>query len=587
VQFVRAIAVGVVLAVGTALFAATPAWAATRTVCAIGCDFTTITAAVAAAVAGDTISIGAGTYPEHSILITKPLTIVGAGTGATIVDGQNLTNYALAGVFNVRAPAAGAGTISVSDLTIVNAGKTSALPTAVGFAISVSSPQAATAITAITFDGIEIVGTGARDYGIYATGGRISNANHALRQVPPLTVTGSTISGTNFNGIGSDAWNADLLIEGNTLAESTAGTSAILIMNEYTEFRMTAGNVIRGNTSAGRLVSLRNDVGSIYGGYDSVTVTDNTIFGLTVADFGIQVGTNAVSNAAFSRIGTATVTGNTITGDGTSTGTSGVLIRGLVENALIHENDIIGVGTGISVILDQAQGAVSVLANRNRLFADNVGLGNATAAVVDANDNWWGCVSGPTSGIGYCAPADNTGVGTVDTTRWISAVASALSTVLAPGGSTTVTGTFGALNTGGAVVLPAFFDGLDVQFSADSGSVLPASGALDPAYSASTTYTAPVVGPDEVRVAIDRADFQGAPAIGPNLHFGSAVVLGEPIPIAITVTAAPAAGGPALAVSGTSDSAPWAVGALGAIVLGSLFVWASARPTRRGRHALP
>ena len=72
----------------------------------------------------------------------------------------------------------------------------------VAFAISVSSPQAATAITSITFDDLEIIGTGARDYGIYATGGRISNANHALRQVPTLTVADSTISGTNFNGIG-------------------------------------------------------------------------------------------------------------------------------------------------------------------------------------------------------------------------------------------------------------------------------------------------------------------------------------------------------------------------------------------------
>ena len=117
-----------------------------------------------------------------------------------------------------------------------------------------------------------------------------------------------------------------------------------------------------------------------------------------------------------------------------------MLIRGLVENALVHENDITGVGTGISVILDQGQGAVAVAANRNRLFADNVGLGNATGATVDANDNWWGCVAGPTSGDGYCAPAQNTGAGTIDTTRWISAVASAASPVLAPGGSTTVTG---------------------------------------------------------------------------------------------------------------------------------------------------
>jgi hypothetical protein len=585
-QFPRVFLAACLLAAGAVLATAAPAWAATRTVCAMGCDFTTIAAAVAGSAAGDTISIGAGTYPEHSILVNKPLIIVGAGTGVTIVDGQNLTNYALAGVFNVRAPAAGAGVISISGLTVVNAGKTSALPTAVGFAMSVSSPQAATAITSITFDDIEIVGTGARDYGIYATGGRISNANHALRQVPTLTVSNSTISGTNFNGIGADAWNADFLVEDNALTESTSSTSAILIMNEYTEFRMTAPNTIRGNTSVGRLVSLRNDVGPTFGGYDSLTVTGNTITGLTGTDFGIQVATNAVSNAAFSRIGTATITGNAITGDGIALGTRGVLVRGLVENAIVHENDISGVGTGISVILDQGQGAVSVLANRNRLFADNVGLGNATTAVVDANDNWWGCVAGPTSGNGYCAPAENTGAGTLDTTRWISAMASAASPVLAAGASTTVTGEFGELNTGVAIVLPAFFVGLDVEFTVDSGSVVPAVAVLDPALSASTTYTAPAVGPDEVRVAVDRADFPGAPAIGPNLHYGSLVVRGEPIPIAITVTAlGPGAGGPTLANSGGTVSVPWATAGFGAIAIGTLLVlWSANRP--RGRHLL-
>ena len=290
-------------------------------------------------------------------------------------------------------------------------------------------------------------------------------------------------------------------------------------------------------------MSLRNDVGSTFGGYDSVTVTDNTITGLDRVRLRDPGGDQRRQQRGLltDRLGDDHRQHDHRATD--RAGTRGVLVRGLVENALVQENDITGVGTGIAVTIDQGQGAVSVLANRNRLFADNVGLGNATAAVVDANDNWWGCVAGPTSGNGYCAPAQNTGAGTVDTTRWISAVASAASPVLAAGASTAVTGEFGELNTGGPIALPAFFIGLDVEFSADSGSVVPASAVLDPALTASTTYTAPAVGPDEVRVAFDRADFAGRRPSGPNLHYGSLVVLGEPIPIAITVTAAPAAGG--------------------------------------------
>jgi hypothetical protein len=60
----------------------------TRTVAASGAQFTTITAAIAAASAGDTIQIAAGTYHE-TFDIPKPLKLVGAGP-TTIIDGTGL-----------------------------------------------------------------------------------------------------------------------------------------------------------------------------------------------------------------------------------------------------------------------------------------------------------------------------------------------------------------------------------------------------------------------------------------------------------------------------------------------------------------
>jgi hypothetical protein len=58
--------------------------AATITVCATGCDHTSIQGAIGAAVAGDTISIAAGLY-LGTITIDKNLTLDGAGAGSTII----------------------------------------------------------------------------------------------------------------------------------------------------------------------------------------------------------------------------------------------------------------------------------------------------------------------------------------------------------------------------------------------------------------------------------------------------------------------------------------------------------------------
>src|ERR1051326_1698114 len=64
---------------------------ATRTVCAVGCNFTTIQAAVNGSAAGDTINVQAGVYPEL-VMVTKTLTINGPNaninpcTGARVAE---------------------------------------------------------------------------------------------------------------------------------------------------------------------------------------------------------------------------------------------------------------------------------------------------------------------------------------------------------------------------------------------------------------------------------------------------------------------------------------------------------------------
>ena len=66
---------------------ASPASAATLSVCKSGCSYTQIAPAVVAANSGDTIRIGRGTY-VGGVLIDTSLQLIGAGPGITTIEGD-------------------------------------------------------------------------------------------------------------------------------------------------------------------------------------------------------------------------------------------------------------------------------------------------------------------------------------------------------------------------------------------------------------------------------------------------------------------------------------------------------------------
>ncbi len=92
------------------------AHAATYTVCAIGCDFTTIQAAIDAVgtVNGDTINVTDATHTEAGITVTKDLTIQGQGASNTIVQANAARDVASDRVFNI----ASSSTVTITDMTI-------------------------------------------------------------------------------------------------------------------------------------------------------------------------------------------------------------------------------------------------------------------------------------------------------------------------------------------------------------------------------------------------------------------------------------------------------------------------------------
>jgi hypothetical protein len=96
--------VAVLLGLAVSLGVATRVPAATTwTVCASGCDYTSLKAAIAAptTVDGDTLAIGAGVYTEPGIVVNKRLTVQGEDAATTIVQAAEARNQAPARVFTI------------------------------------------------------------------------------------------------------------------------------------------------------------------------------------------------------------------------------------------------------------------------------------------------------------------------------------------------------------------------------------------------------------------------------------------------------------------------------------------------------
>jgi hypothetical protein len=90
--------------------------ASTWTVCASGCDYSNIKAAIAASTTldGDMLAIGAGTYTKAGTTVNKSLTLQGAGAASTIVQATATPGIAPDRVFHIIRGV----TVTIQQLTI-------------------------------------------------------------------------------------------------------------------------------------------------------------------------------------------------------------------------------------------------------------------------------------------------------------------------------------------------------------------------------------------------------------------------------------------------------------------------------------
>lgn len=146
------------------------------------------------------------------------------------------------------------------------------------------------------------------------------------------------------------------------------------------------------------------------------------------------------------------------------------------QPVIVEGNTITNNGTGLLV---QSQGLANI--RFNRIVGNTTGLNNIDG-IVTAENNWWGCNTGP--GTAGCDSV----TGTADFDPWVVLLVSASPSSITPGGTSTVTADMtrnsavGNPAHGGAATLPL----PDAAFSATNGTMLPTTNSFSSGLATST-----------------------------------------------------------------------------------------------------
>ncbi len=228
------------------------------------------------------------------------------------------------------------------------------------------------------------IGTNAA--GTAAVANRIAGV---FMDVPGATIGGTTsgdtniISGNSKYGVDIDA---SCLVVGNDIGTNAAGTAA-LANGESGIYVGVSGATIGGTTSG-----------------DTNIISGNSKYGVDVEApclvVGNDIGTNAAGTAALANrndgiyVGAlgATVTANSITG---GTGGTGIVVE-ISASAAITNNAITGSDIGVKVGSGAGDTSTATI-NHNELSGNTTGVVNLTTGTIDATQNWWGDVHGPTT----------------------------------------------------------------------------------------------------------------------------------------------------------------------------------------------
>lgn len=345
-----------------------------------GC-YATIQGAINAANEGDTINVAAGFYDEEDILITKGLTLLGAGEDSTIITPSQVTNKSIMVVQNPS------GDVLISGFNFEPQPKTSPGAAAIlvtGTAIDIDSATVTISNNVVSRSSVstswEMGFSGQHNHArVIIKNNRIFNSVSFEQQAGSTSVVDNRITiytNPNHNPYQNIISN-DLIVstpqivERNTFLLGSTGSS----ISEAITFRTTK-------------LGVPNSAGT----FTNLLVKDNTIHieGPTTGAIGVTADSGTITGAI--------ITGNEITVEEfKEESTFGVSLLGNINNSQITKNSINNVDIGLwfrpdSSTLCPSENTIS----KNQILDVVISIKNECTQTIDAVPNWFGSVSGPT-----------------------------------------------------------------------------------------------------------------------------------------------------------------------------------------------
>ncbi len=369
-----------------------------------GC-FSKIGSAVSAASNGDTIRVAAGTYNED-VVIGKPVSLVGANAGTTIINATGLSNAI--NVNGVDNP--GLRGVLVTGFTLENANFEGILlnniSASVVYANHVIDNDKSLDINTPACPGLPAFETSESDdcgEGIHLMG-----TDHT-------TVASNVVEGNSGGILMSDETGPtqDNLISGNTVMGNPYDCGIVMASHPpatgSTPFGISHNTIVNNISSHnGTKVPGAGAGVGIFTFLPGGTVTANVIVNNTLTNNGLP-GVAFHAHGPGEVLNDNMIVGNSISGnaadsqDATTPGSTGINVFGVsaITGTMIAQNLIDGEQDDIVV-----NTPTLVQAYLNNFQDAHFGVNNIGTGTADAAENWWGCSGGPKStGCAAVGPA--------------------------------------------------------------------------------------------------------------------------------------------------------------------------------------